>query len=75
MQTSRGGLADFTSSQLLLDLAIFNSVRYLEDITLMEAELGVVYQEVESVIRTSWIAMRNATIEDGLAWVETSANP
>ena len=33
-----------------LNLAIYNAIRYLNNITSMETELGVVYSEAESVI-------------------------
>ncbi len=40
-------------SQDKLDLAVYNAIRYLDDVTSMETELGVVYTEVESVIRSA----------------------
>jgi hypothetical protein len=52
---ARTGMAELTSPQNLstdkLGLAIYNSVRYLEDITGMESELGVIYTEASSVIQ------------------------
>ena len=52
---TRTGFAELTSPQNLseekLDLAIYNSVRYLGDITGMETELGVIYSEAASIIR------------------------
>ena len=51
---SRTGMAEMTSPQNLsedkLDLAVYNAIRYLDDVTGMETELGVVYAEAESVI-------------------------
>ncbi len=53
-QVSRNGKAQITSPQNLshekLDLAVYNAIRYLDDVTGMETELGVVYAEAESVI-------------------------
>ncbi len=40
-------------SQDKLDLAVYNAIRYLDDVTSMETELGVLYTEVESVIRSA----------------------
>ncbi len=52
--TTRLGLANLTGLQNLseadLDLAIYNSIRYLEDTTAMEEELGVVYAEATAVV-------------------------
>lgn len=54
---SRSGMADLTSPQNLseekLNLAVYNSIRYLDDITGMEEELGVIYSEAFSVIQTA----------------------
>jgi len=53
-QVSRNGMAQMTSPQNLseekLDLAVHNAIRYLDDVTRMETELGGVYAEAESVI-------------------------
>ena len=50
-------MADLTSPQNLseekLNLAVYNSIRYLDDITSMEEELGVIYNEAFSVIQTA----------------------
>lgn len=55
--TSRSGMAELTSPQNLseekLNLALYNSIRYLEDITSMEEELGVIYNEAFSVIQAA----------------------
>ncbi len=57
-QTNRSAMARLTSPQVLspdtLDLAIYNSLQYLEDVTSMETELAVVYTEATSVIEMSW---------------------
>ncbi len=36
-----------------LNLAVYNSIRYLDDVTSMEEELGVIYNEAFSVIQTA----------------------
>lgn len=55
-QVSRTGMMELTSPQNLsedkLDLAIYNSIRYLDEITSMEMELGVIYSEA-SVLRSA----------------------
>jgi len=52
--SSRNGMADLTSPQNLSDdrlqLAIYNAVRYLDDISAMEAELDGIYTEAVSVV-------------------------
>jgi hypothetical protein len=58
-QTNREANARLTSPQTVstdtLDLAIYNSLQYLEDVTAMETELGVVYVEASSVIRAAYM--------------------
>ena len=53
-QTNRGAISRLTSPQILSndtsDLAIYNSLQYLEDVTSMETELAVVYSEATGVI-------------------------
>ena len=53
-QTNRGATSRLTSPQVLskdtLDLAIYNSLQYLENVTSMETELAVVYTEATGVI-------------------------
>ncbi|MFQ6005941.1 MAG: hypothetical protein ACE5OQ_10595 [Woeseia sp.] len=70
-QVSRTGMADMTSPQNLseetLDLAIYNSIRYLDDVTRMETELGVVYTEAESVIRTARKMLRGEPVSEPMA--------
>lgn len=54
LMASRSGMAELTSPQNLsedkLNLAVYNSIRYLDDITTMEEELSVIYNEANSVI-------------------------
>ncbi len=55
--TTRSGLSDLTSPQYLADdklkLALYNSIRFLDDVTGMEAELGVTYQEAHRVVQAA----------------------
>jgi hypothetical protein len=55
--TSRSGMAELTSPQNLseekLNLALYNSIHYLDNITSMEEELGVIYNEAFSVIQAA----------------------
>ena len=52
---SRSGMSELTSPQNLseekLSLALYNSIRYLDNITSMEEELGVIYAEAFCVIQ------------------------
>ncbi|MCH8072418.1 MAG: hypothetical protein IIA09_10745 [Proteobacteria bacterium] len=51
------GMAELTSPQNLseekLNLAVYNSIRYLDNITSMEEELGVIYDEAFLVIQSA----------------------
>jgi hypothetical protein len=71
-QTTRNGLTDLMRPQNLspeqLELAVYNSVRYLDNVTAMETELSVVYGEAETIILDAWAGMNNATMEEALAW-------
>jgi hypothetical protein len=55
--TTRSGMNDLTSPQYLFDdnlkLALYNSIRYLDEVTSMEAELGVTYIEASLVIESA----------------------
>jgi len=55
LMASRSGMAELTSPQNLsadkLNLAVYNSIRYLSDITGMEEELSVTYNEANAVIQ------------------------
>lgn len=57
-QTNRGAVSRLTSPQVLspdtLDLAIYNSLQYLDNVTSMETELAVVYSEATLVIEMNW---------------------
>jgi len=52
---TRSGMSDLTSPQNLaedkLKLAMYNSIRYLDGVTRLEAELSITYVEATSVIR------------------------
>jgi len=52
--TTRSGMSDLTSPQYLaedkLKLATYNSIRFLDDVTGMETELGVTYQEAARIV-------------------------
>jgi hypothetical protein len=54
-ELNRTGMSELTSPQNLsadkLDLAVYNSIRYLDEITRMETELGIVYSEAEAVVQ------------------------
>jgi len=56
-QISRTGMMELTSPQNLseekLDLAVYNAIRYLDDVTGMENELSGHYAEAESVLRSA----------------------
>lgn len=70
-QTNRSGV-DLTSPQNLsadkLDLAVYNSVRHLNEVTKMETELAVVYEEAEGVILVAWMEMMDANQAKAAAW-------
>ncbi len=67
-QVSQTGKAEMTSPQNLsedkLDLAVYNAIRYLDDVTSIEMELGVVYSEAESVILSAKQIMNETTPSD-----------
>ena len=56
-QTTQSGMGDLTSPQNLsegkLKLAMYNSIRYLDQVTSMETELGVTYTEAAFVIEAA----------------------
>lgn len=66
-QTNRGAMTRLTSPRTLsadtLDLAIYNSLQYLEDVTSMETELGIVYTEAALVIQSAWLTMTGESPE------------
>ena len=67
-QVSRTGMTELTSPQNLsddkLDLAIYNAIRYLDRVSSMETELGVVYSEAESVILSAKQIMNEDSPKD-----------
>lgn len=58
---TRAGMSDLTSPQNLsrdkLQLTMYNSIRYLQDVIRMEAELSVTYAEATSVIQSAIFEM------------------
>jgi hypothetical protein len=54
---NRTGMSELTSPQNLaegrLRLAVYNSVRYLDQVTTMETELGAVYSEANAVLQNA----------------------
>ena len=52
--TTHSGMSDLTSPQYLsednLKLAVYNSIRYLDEVTSMETELGIIYVEAALII-------------------------
>jgi len=52
--TTHSGMSDLTSPQYLseenLKLAVYNSIRYLDEVTSMERDLGIIYVEAALVI-------------------------
>ena len=65
--TTRSGMSDLTSPQYLaedkLKLATYNSIRFLDDVTGMETELGVTYQEAARIVLA---ALRKNDATDGV---------
>ncbi len=78
-QISRTGMTQLTSPQNLseekLDLAVFNAIRYLDGVTGMETELGVVYSEAESVILSTKQIMNEDPPRDLESLAQDLANP
>jgi hypothetical protein len=60
---NRSGINELTSPQNLtegrLKLAVYNSIRYLDNITGTETELGVIYGEAIAIIRSAIKAMED----------------
>lgn len=70
-ELTRTGMYELTSPQNLtderLDIAIFNSIRYLDDVTQMESELGIVYSEAIGVVEAAvWNANGEGATVAGL---------
>ena len=38
---------------VLVELAVYNSIRFLDEVTQMETELGIVYSEAAAVVRSA----------------------
>jgi len=59
--TTHSGMSDLTSPQNLseskLKLAMYNSIRYLDQVTSMETELGVTYVEAASIVEAAQNAL------------------
>jgi hypothetical protein len=76
---TRSGVANLTSPQNLsadkLDLAIYNAVRYLDDITNMEQELGVVYFEVTNVLNSAMTTLGGSSATRSPLDVTDTARP
>lgn len=76
-QTNRTGISDLTSPQNLsaekLELAIYNSLRHLDEVTRMEDELAAVFVEAEAVIRAAWMNMTGATPAEAENWQGAAA--
>ena len=71
-QATREGLADLMQPRNLtseqLEVAVYNALRYLDNVTTMETELSVVYSEAEAVILDTWASMTDMTPEEARAW-------
>lgn len=76
---SRGGFSELTSPQNLdddrLKLAAYNSVRYLDNITGMETELGVIYGEAAIIIQSAIDAMDRGVAMPSAPQVGDLAHP
>lgn len=79
MQVSRAGMSDFVNPKNLspdtLDLAIYNSLQHLDDVTNMETELGVVYDEATAVLSEAWSVVNDTTPEEAIRWAGDIAHP
>ena len=68
--TTRAGMSDLTSPQYLSDdklkLAVYNSIRFLDGVTSMEAELADTYVEAIRVIETAMLKLDDTSM-DGAA--------
>jgi hypothetical protein len=56
-ELNRTGMSELTSPQNLtaerLNMAVYNSIRYLGEVTQMESELGIVYLEAITVVQSA----------------------
>jgi hypothetical protein len=66
-QTTRSGMSDLTSPQYLsednLKLAVYNSIRFLDGVTQMEAELDTTYEQATLVIEAAILKLDAAGVE------------
>ena len=66
-QTTRSGMSDLTSPQYLsednLKLAVYNSIRFLDGVTHMEAELDTTYEQATLVIEAAILKLDAAGVE------------
>jgi len=78
-QLSRTGMSEIVSPQYLsnntLDVAVYNSVQHLNEITDLETELRVVYGEVLSVVRAAWQENNPDDLTEDEPLVEAIAHP
>jgi len=65
--STRTGMSDLISPQYLsedkLNLAVYNSIRFLDDVARMEEELGVTYIEASRIIRAALYRLDGADDE------------
>ncbi len=56
-ELNRTGMSELSSPQNLtaerLNITVYNSIRYLEEVTRMESELGIVYSEAIAVVQSA----------------------
>jgi hypothetical protein len=68
---TRSGMAELTSPQYLFDdnlkLAVYNSIRYLDEVTSMESELGITYGEASLVIDAALQQLNSGDRADGIS--------
>ena len=77
--TTHSGMNDLTSPQYLvgenLKLALYNSIRFLDDVTGIEADLGVTYQEAYRVVQAALLKLDAAEITNDGAQAADLAHP
>ena len=68
--TTHSGMSDLTSPQHLTDdnlkLAVYNSIRYLDEVTGMETELGITYVEASLVIQAALQRLNTGEDDDAI---------
>lgn len=74
-QATENGMVDLMGPKNLssqgLELAIYNSIRYLDKVTAMETELGAVYAEAEELLKDAWTQTGDVPLEEPTAAGET----